>query len=290
MTLCKNQPNHFFSAPVITGILFVFCLLMSSLRPALAHGPGLEEIDKLTAQIAESGEASNLYVKRARVYQGNGHWQEAMADFDKAAELDPEYVEYDLDRARLTLEAGEYLRTLDFIDLYLLRHRNTTEALLIRARSYQALEQYQQAAESFEFALADLSTIDGRPSPEWYLEFAETLVLTGDKEKAVTALREGIERLGPISVFQVKAAELEADLGLFDSALKRVDQLLNQSQRKDLWLSRRADILAMAGREDEAQRTYQQAYAALKRLPQRMQNLPVSRELADSLQARITQQ
>lgn len=290
MALWIKQPVNCCAAPVKTGFLLVFFLAMSSLRPAFAHGPGLEEINKLTTQIAESDDASVLYLKRARVYQGNGHWQQAMVDYDKAAELDPQYVEYDLDRARLSLEAGEYLRALDFIDLYLLRHRDTTEALLVRARAYLALEQFQEAAESFEFALADLSTIDGRPSPEWYLEFAEALVLAGDKQKAVTAMREGINNLGPISVFQVKAAELEAELGWYDSALNRVDQLLSQSQRKDLWLSRRADILLMAGRKDEAQQTYQQAYTALKRLPQRMQNLPVSKDLANSLQARINQQ
>lgn len=172
----------------------------------------------------------------------------------------------------------------------MLRHQNTTEALLLQARIYLALTQHQKAAVSYERALSDLSTVDGRPSPEWYVEFADTLIVMGNKPKALQALQAGINELGAISVFQVKAAELEVDLELYDAALDRIDRLLSQSQRKDIWLSRRADILSAAGRDDQAQQTYQQAYAALQHLPQRMQNLPVSKELATTLQTRITRQ
>jgi tetratricopeptide (TPR) repeat protein len=257
---------------------------------ALAHGPGLEEIDKITAQIAKSGDLPELYRKRAHVFQDNQLWQEALSDLNKAAQLDPQFVEYDLDRARLYFESGEYLSALDFVDLYLIRHQNTTEALLTKARIHFRLEQHREAVESYELALADLSTIDGRPMPDWYVEFADALVLSGNKQGALQALQDGINTLGALSVFQVMSAELEVELGSYDSALERIDQLLSQSQRKDIWLSRKADILAAAGREDEAQQTYQQAYAALQRLPRRLQNLPVSEKLAMTLQARIKNQ
>lgn len=276
-----------FSASIKTGILVTLCVALNSPMTARAHGPGLDEINKISAQIAETGDSAQLYVKRARVFQDNQHWQEALSDFNKAAQLDPGYVEFDLDRAHLSYDAGEYLSALDFVNLYLLRHQSTTEALLLQARIYLALAQHQKAVESYELALSDLSATDGRPSPEWYVEFADTLIVTGNKRKALQVLQQGINQLGAINVFQVKAAELEVDLGLFKSALKRIDQLLGQSQRKDIWLSRRADILFKAGRKAEAQQAYQEASAALQRLPLRMQNLSVSKELAKTLQARI---
>ncbi|MCG6938244.1 MAG: tetratricopeptide repeat protein [Gammaproteobacteria bacterium] len=241
----------------------------------------------ITAQLEEQGDSPQLYAKRARIYQDNQHWQEAMSDFNKAAELDPDNVDYDLDRASLCYDAGEYQRSLDFVDLYLLRREGTAEALLIKAQSYLALEDYQRAAKSYESALSDAA---GQFSPEYYVEFADTLTKTGDKRKALQVLQQGINQIGAISVFQVKAAELEVDLKLYDSALKRIDQILGQSQRKDIWLSRRADILASAGRDKEAQQVYQQAYSALQQLPQRLQNLQVSRELETALLARIDSQ
>jgi tetratricopeptide (TPR) repeat protein len=258
--------------------------------PAAAHGPGQHEILEITEQLASGGARAELYAKRAHIYQNNEMWREAMADLESAARMDSQNARYDLERANLAVAAGEYLRALDFIELYLLRRGDNTVAALIRARAYRALGQFQQAEDSYSAALANLAGYDGRPMPEWYIEYADTLLLDDKTHDALQVLQLGIDRLGTLSVFQVKAAELEGELGLYDSALARIEQLLNQSQRKDLWLARRADFLALAGRDEEARQSYGQAYAALKQLPARLQNLPVSRELADRLQAHVSQQ
>lgn len=287
--IIKN-PRPTMSQALNLGLLIAVVVALLASLPVAAHGPGLDEIDNISTQITLEGEQAALYAKRARVYQNNHMWREAMSDFDRAAELDSQNLDYDLDRAQLSFEAGEFLRALDFIDLYLLRHASNHEALLIRARSYRALGQYQPSVESYRQALADLSGFEGSPMPEWYIEFAATWLLAGEKQNALQVLQQGIAQLGALGVFQVKAAELEVDLGLYDSALARIDQLLSQAQRKDLWLTRRADILSKAGRDEEAQRTYEQAYAALQDLPPRLQNLPVSIELANRLQLQINQQ
>ena len=272
------------------GLLITLVVTLIAALPVAAHGPGLDEIDAISTQITESGEQAALYAKRARVYQNNHMWTQAMSDFDRAAELDSQNSQYDLDRAQLSFEADEFLRALDFIDLFLLRHESSNEALLIRARSYRALGQYQPAVEYYRQALAELSTFEGSPMPEWYIEYADTWLLAGEKRNALRVLHQGIEQLGVLGVLQLRAAELEVDLELYDSALARIDQLLTQAQRKDLWLARRADILSKAGREDEAFWTYVQAYASLQRLPPRLQNLPVSIELENRLQLQFSQQ
>ena len=210
-----------------------------------------------------------------------------MSDFNKAAELDPDNGEYDIDRANLSFDAGEYMRSLDYIDLFLLRHEGTLQAYLIKARSLRSMEQYTQAVKYYELALTKAASMDSNQSPEWYVEYADTLSKAGEKEKALKVLKQGISQLGEISVFQVNAAALEVELELYDAALHRIDQLLSKSQRKDIWLARRAEILSTAGRDTEARQTYRQAYAALQSLPPRLQNLPVSRELENTLVAHI---
>lgn len=288
--MIRKTPKRWVSfAPNLSLHIAIVVTLIAS-HPIAAHGPGLNEIDNITTQIAKTGEQAALYAKRARVYQNNHMWLEAMSDLDRAIELDSQNTEYDLDRAQLSFEAGEFLRALDFISLYLLRHESSSEALLIRARSHRALGQYLQSIESYQLALADLSGFDGSPMPEWYFEFADTWLLAGEKQNALRVLQQGMDQLGVLGVFQLRAAELEVELEFYDSALARIDQLLAQAQRKDLWLTRRADILSRAGREEEAQRTYEQAYATLQGLPPRLQNLPVSIELANRLQQQISQQ
>jgi tetratricopeptide (TPR) repeat protein len=287
--MIKHPRSSMPQAPNLSLLVAVVVIFTVSL-PAAAHGPGLDEIDHLTTQIARDGEQAVLYAKRAQVYQDNHMWREAMSDFDRAAELDSQNPQYDLDRAQLLFEAGEFLRALDFTNLYLLRHASNHEALLIRARCYRGLEQYQRSVESYRLALAELSALEGSPMPEWYIEFADTWLLAGEKQNALQVLREGIVHLGALGVFELKAAELEVDLGMYDAALARIDQLLSQAQRKDFWLTRRADILLKAGRDEEAQQTYEQAYEALQGLPPRLQNLPVSIELANRLQQQISQQ
>ncbi len=270
--------------------LLIFCCLYSFSATSVAHGPGQQSINNITTQLVEQGDSAQLYVKRAHILQNNQHWVEAMSDFNKAAALDPQYVDINLDRARLSYEAGDYLLALDYIDLYLLRIRKSTEAMIIKARTYRALSQYKNSAASYQQALADISDIDGSPYPEWYIEYSDTLMMDGDREKALQALLQGINELGAITVFQIKAIELEVGSELYDSALNRIEQLLNQSQRKDIWLTRRADVLYKAGRHDEAMQTYQQAYSALQELPPRLRNLPVSRELLVKLQTKIITQ
>jgi len=170
-----------------TAFVTFLVLALCSVQ-VMAHGPGMEKMDKISALLAEQGDQGFLYAERGHVFMDNQQWQEAMDDFNKAVQLDPGYVEYDLDRARLAYSAGNYLRALDFIDLFLLRHVNATEALLIRARSYRELGQYQLAVISYEMALTTLSIADGKASPEWYIEFAETLLLIGEINKALQIL------------------------------------------------------------------------------------------------------
>lgn len=273
--------------PALGRLLAILTLLLCGSVAAFAHGPGLEEVNRITSLMNTDGEQPQLYVKRALVYQANQHWQEAMSDFNKAAELDSLNAQYDVDRARLSYQAGEFQIALDFIDLFLLRGEMTTEAWLIKARSFRALQQIEKAIPAYAAAMQKWSTMDSGISPEWYVEYSNTLQLLGENAEALDVFEQGINRLGSLSVFQTGAIRLEVDLARYDSALKRNQQLLDQAQRKDIWLSQRADILSKAGRLEEARLVYQQAYAELQRLPQRLQNLPVSRALAETLKSQI---
>jgi predicted negative regulator of RcsB-dependent stress response len=66
---------------------------------------------------------------------------------------------------------------------------------------------------------------------------------------------------------QLRALDLEISLSRFDDALTRVDLLTSASERRELWLKRRGDILVSAGRQAEARATYVAAQTAIAALP-----------------------
>ena len=55
--------------------------------------------------------------------------------------------------------------------------------------------------------------------------------------------------------------------------------------RKERWLLRRADILALAGREAESKSAYDETLSALARLPERLRRLSGTRELEGQARA-----
>jgi tetratricopeptide (TPR) repeat protein len=278
------QPNRWWLNKGLKAALRAAIVLSTTLlATAQAHGPGSEQIDRITALISSEGESPHMYAERARVYQDNQHYREALADYERAAQLDPDHAGYDLDRARVFYATGEYLSALDYVDLFLVREMPTVESLLLKARVHRKLKQSSEAIDAYRMALEDVRSVDERPLPEWYIEYSDTLAAAGAHKEAVHVLQAGIGILGPLSVFQLRAAELEVGLGDFDAALRRIDSVMQQSQRKDVWLSRRGDILLAAGRDAEARQTYRQALDALQRLPLRLRNLPVSTELASAL-------
>ena len=59
-------------------------------------------------------------------------------------------------------------------------------------------------------------------------------------------------------------------------------------QRKETWLVRRAQILKEAGREEEAQKNYQEALAALDRLPPAHRGTRATLQLETRIRAAMT--
>ena len=85
--------------------------------------------------------------------------------------------------------------------------------------------------------------------------------------QAIAGIDAAVERLGPIPALQLFAIELDVQQGRIDAALVRLDGLAARSPRKETWLARRGEILAQAGRPDEARTAYVAALAALEALP-----------------------
>ncbi|MBI4578671.1 MAG: tetratricopeptide repeat protein, partial [Planctomycetes bacterium] len=245
-----------------------------------------EMIDALSVRIEKEPRRAELYLQRGEMYREHGDWDGAMADFERAARLDPDLAGLDLARGRTLLDAG----WVQFAELVLTSyvggyptdargHDLLGEALERRARFLPAAAEFAKAIET-----------DPQPTPERYIAQARALAAAGEEHvpEALAALDAGIRRLGkPIVSVQVVAIDLELRRRNYDAALARVQTLADQSARKEQWHFRRGDVLRRAGRADEAREAYRQALAAIDKLSPARRQTPSVRELAANARAAL---
>ena len=258
--------------------------MVRAVRPALLAllalvGPGLSahpEIDdalaRLNTAIAAAPADAELYLQRGELYAKHEDFVAAEANFLRAGELAPALPRLDRARAALALAARQPAEARALLDHALRRDPRDAEALILRSRSRAALNDRPGALGDLESALRLL------PHPHAGL-FLERAALLSTPAAAVRSLDEAMTRIGPVHVLQLRALELEEHSGQLDAALSRLVTLAAQSERPELWLKRRGDVLRRAGRTTEARAAYRDALAAIATLPDWLRQSPDTRQL-----------
>lgn len=72
----------------------------------LAHEAIHTQIAAVTARIAQEPQNAALYVRRGDLYRYHQLWDQALADYERAAKADPSFIAVDLARGKLWFEAG----------------------------------------------------------------------------------------------------------------------------------------------------------------------------------------
>jgi parallel beta-helix repeat protein len=267
-------------------LCLVAAVCLALCGPLAAHDEPHKEIERLSRAIEWHTTDANLFLARAGLHRMEGHWQAALADLDRAAELDPLNPTIDFHRGRLCFEAGEPQAAREDLDRFLAKHPNHVQGLMTRARTLRQLDEPLLAARDYSNALAEISD----PRPVLFLERADALAAAGDEylASAIAGLDEGIEQLGSVVPLQAKAIDLELRAQRYDSALDRIDHILSTMPRKERWLARRGEVLERAGQIEEARESYSEALAAIERLPWRRREAPAIQELATGLVSRLT--
>ena len=273
----RSPPQRFgsgrYARVVLTGLLIL------TRAPLDAHNGITEQIAALTAQIAKSSGSAELLVRRADLYRYQRQWKEALADLDRARQLDAELASVDLARAHVLLDSGRPRAAVDLATRFLTRQPRHADALIVRGRARAQIGLQRDAAVDFTRAL------DLRPVPDLYIERARTVAGTGTAqiEAALQGLDEGIARLGPIVTLELEAIDLEERLKRYDSALSRLARVSAQAARQESWLARRGAILEQAGRSAEARAAYHAALNAAMTLPDPTRRTRVSTALIERL-------
>lgn len=262
--------------------LLVALALATGFTKAHAHGDVHVQIELLTPKI-EATPAAELYVKRADLHRLDENFMAALADLDRAEKLDPALDTIFMTRGRTQFEAGRFEHAIPALNRLLQSKPDHPEGLIFRARSFRALDDHAAALKDYDHLVAVMPA----PAPDCFLERAASLVVLKRPQEAVHGLDEGIERLGNLIVLQQAAMQIELDLRHYDAALARTERIMAALQRKEVWLERRGDILAAAGRQSDALKAYTEALGALALLPEHHRYVQPMRELEARLQTHL---
>ena len=289
MPRVRNGPAlpAFHGCPAAFRWLVMVAVLISALvqpQAACAHGDVHLRILALTRQIeAATNNPARLYLERGELQREHGLWEAAGADYDRAAQLDPDLPGVDLCRAKLLADRGQLEAARAMFDQALQRSPDDGECFVGRARVLVKLGQRPAAIADFWRGLERLR----EPQPEYVVELAQALTAEGQVEEALRALDEGIRKLGPIVPLQGYALDLELGRKNNDAALARIETILARALRKENWFARRGDILLEVGRTAEARKSYEAALAAVNRLPGRLQQGPAMVKLQAHVNAAL---
>jgi tetratricopeptide (TPR) repeat protein len=256
--------------------LFLTGMTLVSGRSLPAHPESTVERAALDALIAEVPDNADLLVRRAAQRGEHREWAAAEADLQRAAQLAPDSPRVKLGLARVYLASERPQEARAQLDAALARAPRDPEALVLRARARSRLGEIAGAHTDYGMAIELLA----EPSPGLFLERAALPIET---TLAIRGLDEGLARLGPAVLLLERALALELRIGRTDAALARIDALAVHSERKEPWLRRRGDILALVGRASEARVAYAAALAAIRSLPAGLRDTPEAMRLAAEL-------
>jgi predicted Zn-dependent protease len=244
---------------------------------ALSAHPEIEDaLIRLATQIAATPNEASLYLARGELYAKHAEWPLAEANFLRAAELSPHLPRLDIARGSLALATGHPDEACVLLTRALAVAPADPEVRILRGRALALQKMRPAALADYDVALRGIPA----PSPELFLERA---ALFDSPEEALQSLDEGISRLGPVVSLHLRALEIEISLGRTDEALVRIDRLAATSERRELWLKRRGDLLSSAGRPAEARAAYRAALAAIARLPDWFAQSPDTARLSAEL-------
>jgi len=264
-------------------------VLVLAVAPALAHAHvGLDEIGRaLDAELRRHPHDAETHVQRARAHLAAHEWDRALAQLARAAAAGADPAVVGTLRGEAHLGAGRPRRARRELDRVLARRPDAWGTLFLRGRAWIALGQPARAADDFGRAIARLEA----PQPEQVLARRDALLALGRRADAVTALDEGIARIGPVATLELAAVDLEVALGRWDAALARLERLCAANPPNPAWLARRGDVLARAGRPAAAHAAWAEAVALIERRPagRRAAFADLHRQLVGRLAASVPQ-
>lgn len=275
-----RRPGRPYANVFAAALVLLCCAYANTLY---AHEDLHDQAQALGELISAQPDNAALYLRRAEIQRSYRHWPQALADYQKARELDPGRKDIDFFIARMWFDAGQQEQALRFIERFLTAQPGHHNGLLLKARVLAKQAKYQRAAQSYELAVSTAR----RPLPEHYLEWSEVLAGAGRRQQAIVVLKKGIAALGSLAVLLVRAAELEQERGDTGAALNYLDALPASLANSPQYLLKKADWLIAAGKKQDAAAALQAALDKIETLPLNRRSQRVMISLKQDIELRL---
>jgi tetratricopeptide (TPR) repeat protein len=237
-----------------------------------AHEGLHELIDAQEKKVEQAPSDPALRFELANLYGSHGELKLALKNLDHVDALAPGKFLTDFSRAQAFLVVGDFAKAKQALDRQIASHPENPKAWLLRARAEHHLGRDKASLADFREALKRTPS----PEPDLIQEVADALATRGFQAEAAQVLAAGIEKLGPVPSLVLRALDLEIATKNFDAALRRVAEMQKNAPRPEPWMARRATILALAGRTDEAR-------AAWKSLSDHLASLPAPERTSSAM-------
>ena len=241
----------------------LFLLLLLSLTalaceteaPPVETDPATTEpaLNQLTAAIAQDPENSELYAQRGRLQYEREAYDEAIADFQRALQLDSVNADYHHLLADVYLDYFQSRRALNVMERAATLYPERIPTLLKLSEVQLILKQYEESMRTIDRILK----IDPR-EPEAFFMFGMNFKEMGDTSRAINAFQEVVEIDPDITDAWIVLGQLHAakNTGLADAAFQSA---VETAPNDPTTYHAKADYLRDQGRLSEAIATYRQA-------------------------------
>lgn len=275
--------------------------------------PGIAEAEDIVAHdLEKSPRDPALYLQRAMLERERGDWDAAAASYTTAAEFGADRDITDIALATVFLEAGLQKTALARVNIALDRNADNAVAVFARARIHAQGSEHTAAAADYSRAV----TLLEHPEPGLVLEAMNAQMFAAQPDAVVSeggmaadssasnadssdllrvqqitsalAIADvAIAKLGVVPTIQSRAIELETELERYAFAIARIDTMLAQAPRHEVWISQRGDLLMAYGKPEEAVQSYARALALIDERPAGRRSPKLS-SLEAELQQKLT--
>lgn len=263
----------------VLNIYLIATGILATQSTALAHGDAHELIQSVTLLISESPNNAALVLRRAELNFAHGDLQAAEDDYLQVRKLQPEETIVSLGLARIRLAQSREKEALTLLDAFLLHQSNHAGGRTLRAELLEKRGDWQRAEKDLR-AAATAST-----EPQFATLHAQLLERHGRADDAVRALDATSVARGRVPVLEQLALDIQERAGLTQGALNRLDKMINQEPRPDIWIIRKAKLLQKAGRTEEARSAWNQAAVAFEKIPAQKRETKSNQALAKEIES-----
>lgn len=261
--------------------VFAIVALFAVCTQVMAHGTVGNRMDDVNHALEHSPNDAKLFLKRGRIHQEKKSWDKAMADYQRARQLDKDLHEVAYWTGMLYFEQRDYVTAERHLREYIklsdspLGHTALGELYLQAGKPKMSAIHYDKAVK-----------LDINPPPGLYLKRARSLMLShavplpGELlHSIVSGVDQGIARHGELVTYLELLIDLYGKNGDYRRALDTITRLPGNLQTAPVWRLSKADLLLKAGDKESAMTAYFAAIEAVEQLPAHRRNVKANAEV-----------